>query len=131
MTMKTVGILVLGGGHSLGAIAFAGVLGMAMPVAAEERMWVSVDDNIRRTCPSVDCGAVGRFYRGESVLVYETSDGWARVSRYYDAGCADGASSFVDSGEAACTAENGIRDGQFAEWLRAEFLSDVRAGRSG
>lgn len=129
--MKMFGIAVLGGGCSLTLIALAGWMGTAMPVAAEERMWVNVDHNIRRTCPSVDCGAVGRFYRGESILVYETAGDWARVSRYYGAGCANGMSSFVDSGEAACTVENGIEDGQFAEWLRAEFLSEVRTDRSG
>lgn len=90
---------------------------------AQSRMSVTDDANLRRTCPSLECGVVGRFHRGESIVVYESVDGWSRVSGYYTAGCFDGHAAFVDSGSDACTVENGIRNGELAEWIRSDFLS--------
>lgn len=85
-------------------------------------MRVTADDGLRRTCPSLDCGVIGSSYPGESVVVYETVEGWSRVSLYYSAACNDGRSSFVDAGTSECTPQNGIRDGEFAEWMRSDFL---------
>jgi hypothetical protein len=104
---------------------------MAVPALAEMRMSVRTDDGIRRTCPSMECGTIGRFYPGESVIVYESADGWSRVSRYYSAGCYEGRSAYVETGESECTAENGIRDGEFAEWMRSDSLASEDGDRAG
>lgn len=37
-----------------------------------------------------------------------------------------GASEYVDSGNSACTAENGIVGGKFAEWVNLEQLNKTR-----
>lgn len=87
------------------------------------RMWVKVEEGLRRTCPSLNCGIIGTFFPGESVVVHESVNGWMRVSDYYSAGCYEGRSSFVESGPSGCTAENGISDGEFAEWMRADALA--------
>lgn len=105
------------------AMAILVLAGGIVPAAAQSRMSVTDENNLRRTCPSLDCGAIGRFYPGESVVVHESVDGWSRVSGYYTAGCFEGRSLFVESGPDACTAENGIRDGELAEWIRTEFLA--------
>ena len=91
--------------------------------SAQERMVIHVDDVKRRTCPSMECGVIGRFFFGESVPVYQTMNGWSRVSGYYSAGCHDGRSAFVETGPSACTQANGIAQGEFAEWVRSEFLA--------
>lgn len=109
-------------GSMVWAVAMLMVTGVMAPAAAQSRMSVTDENNYRRTCPSLDCGAIGRFFAGESIVVYETVDGWARVSEYYTAGCFDGRSLFVESGPDACTAENGITDGELAEWIRTDFL---------
>lgn len=97
-----------------------------VPAAAQSRMSVTDENNLRRTCPSLECGAIGRFYAGESIVVYESVDGWSRVSEYYTAGCFDGRSIYVESGPDACTAENGIREGELAEWIRTDFLAKAK-----
>lgn len=99
-------------------------------------MWVTVDRANRRTCPSIECGVVGRLYFRESATVIETKNGWGRITKYYDASCSGGRSEYVDSGKAECTSDNGIVDGQFAEWVKMDLLSDARpldpgAGASG
>jgi hypothetical protein len=101
------------------------VVAGALPVQvnAQERMVIHVDDVRRRTCPSTECGVVGGFFLGESVPVYETMNGWSRVSGYYSAGRHDGRSAFVETGPVACTEANGIAQGEFAEWVRSEFLA--------
>ena len=58
---------------------------------------------------------------------YETAKGWVRVSPYYTAGCHDGRSAFVQSGPADCTVRNGIKGGEFAEWVKAGFLKEDKA----
>ena len=93
------------------------------PAAAEERMVIHSDDAKRRTCPSEQCGVIGRFFSGESVVVYESADGWSRVSRYYTAGCHEGRSAFVEIGHNECTKANGIEQGEFAEWVKTDFLA--------
>jgi hypothetical protein len=112
------------------AAALSAVL-PASPLLAETRMWVNVDDGVRRTCPSMTCGTIGRFFAGESVVVYESADGWSRVSRYYSAGCHGGRSSFVDAGPSECTPQNGIRDGEFAEWIRSNALAAEESDTAG
>jgi hypothetical protein len=62
----------------------------------------------------------------EEAIIYEERSGWARVSKYYDASCQDGLSQYVDSGNAACTASNGIVNGLFAEWVSVKHLSKTR-----
>lgn len=88
---------------------------------AEGRMSVT-KEGFRRTCPSAKCGSIGKFYEGESLFTFETVDGWTRVSPYFSAGCTDGKSPCVQSGPAECVPENGIRRGEFAEWIRKELL---------
>ena len=89
-----------------------------------DKYWVTPDRLNRRTCPSIDCGIVGWLSFREGTNVFEDRDGWARVSRYYDASCANGRSEYVDSGASRCDPENGIVDGKFAEWVSADFLSE-------
>ena len=101
------------------------------PAIAETRMWIKEEGGIRRTCPSMKCGTVGRFFPGESVLVYESVDGWSRVSIYYSAGCFDGRSAYVEEGPDRCLPENGIKDGEFAEWTLSDTLSSIEADKTG
>ena len=93
---------------------------------SSNKHWVTSDRLNRRTCPSTDCGIVGQFFFREGTDVFEDKDGWARVSRYYDASCANGRSEYVDSEDSRCDPENGIVDGKFAEWVLADFLSEDR-----
>ena len=93
---------------------------------SSNKHWVTSDRLNRRTCPSTDCGIVGQFFFREGTDVFEDKDGWARVSRYYDASCANGRSEYVDSEDSRCDPENGIVDGKFAEWVFADFLSEDR-----
>ena len=93
---------------------------------SSNKHWVTSDRLNRRTCPSTDCGIVGQFFFREGTDVFEDKDGWARVSRYYDASCANGRSEYVDSEDSRCDPENGIVDGKFSEWVFADFLSEDR-----
>lgn len=104
---------------------------IATPAVAETQMWVTVDRANRRTCPSTECGVVGKLFFRESAKVAETAKGWARVSKYYDASCSGGRSAYVDAGRADCTSENGINNGQFAEWVRLDMLSKTRPADPG
>ena len=97
---------------------------LLVPAKAQQRMVIHADDVKRRTCPSVECGVIGRFFFGESVPVYESLSGWSRVSSYYSAGCHEGRSAFVERGPSACTEANGIVRGELAEWVRSEFLAE-------
>lgn len=92
------------------------------PSVAQQAMWVNVDTLNRRTCPSTDCGAVGRIFFRQKVDVYETSGEWARVTRSYDAACVAGHSQYVDAGPTSCEPRNGIVDGKFAEWVMRQYL---------
>lgn len=85
--------------------------------------WVTSARLNRRTCPSTNCGVVGRFLFRQSVEEFERRDGWVRVTKYYSASCADGKSNYVDVGDDRCRPENGIVQGQFAEWVSARYLS--------
>jgi len=92
----------------------------------DERYWVTSERLNRRTCPSESCGVVGQFFFREGVTIHERRDGWARVTQPYDASCVNRRSEYVDIGNAACDPANGITDGQFAEWVSAEYLSEDR-----
>lgn len=99
------------------------------PVRAESRMWVAVDNAKRRSCPSMECGIIGRLFFRETVVVYETSKGWSRVSGYSNAGCYEEKSSFVQAGRNDCSEENGISDGKFAVWVRSDSLASQKPAR--
>ena len=88
--------------------------------------WVTSDRLNRHTCPSDDCGIVGQFFFRDGTEILEETGDWARVSRYYDAACIDGESDFVDSGNRECSPDNGIVNGDFAEWVELSFLSAER-----
>ncbi|HEX8375397.1 MAG TPA: hypothetical protein VF606_09480, partial [Geminicoccaceae bacterium] len=100
--------------------------GSPNPNITGEQMWVTSQYLDRHTCPSSSCGVVGRLFFRESADVQERKNGWARVSRRYDASCVGGRSEYVDKGNARCTSANGIENGQFAEWVRLSSLSATR-----
>jgi uncharacterized protein YraI len=100
------------------------VLALLAAASAQERMVIQADDVQRRTCPSTQCGIVGRFFSGEQVPVYESVNGWSRVSDYYSAACYEGRSIFVEHGPSDCAKANGIVQGEFAEWVKSEFLAE-------
>lgn len=85
--------------------------------------WVVSDNLNRRTCPSTQCGIVGQFSFQEKIKIFETREGWARVTKYYNAGCEGGKSIYVDFGESNCLPNNGIINNRFAEWVFMHFLS--------
>ena len=99
---------------------------LAEPVYAGEILWNTADRLNRRTCPSTDCGVVGRLFHREKVTVLERVGEWVRITQPYNASCQGGRSQFVDEGNSACVSENGIRDGKFAEWVSANYLSAAR-----
>lgn len=99
------------------------------PWAAPEgnkRLWVTSERLNRRTCPSESCGVVGQLFFREGVFVHEQRDGWARITQPYDASCVGGRSEYIDAGNAVCDDANGIANGQFAEWVSMEYLSETR-----
>ncbi|MBK8457631.1 MAG: hypothetical protein IPL47_11450 [Phyllobacteriaceae bacterium] len=95
-------------------------------VASEVKMWVSVDQTDRMTCPSENCGKVGRLFFRESAVVHEIVGTWARVTKYYDDACSSGVSVYVDSGPNKCNSANGISNGKVAEWVKLEHLNLIR-----
>lgn len=99
---------------------------LATQALAAGQFWATADRVNRRTCPSTDCGIVGQLFFREGVAIHERKGGWARISKYYNASCRAGKSEYVDSGNASCTASNGIRNGQFAEWVSVSLLSEAR-----
>ena len=98
----------------------------AVPVIAQERLWVNADSLYRRTCPSKACGTVGKQFFRESVPALERRDGWVRITEPYDASCVGGISEYVDSGTAGCVPTNGIEDGKFSEWVMEQYLVSER-----
>jgi hypothetical protein len=90
------------------------------------RMWVITDRADRRTCPSAECGTVGNLFYREAADVFETKDGWARITKYYPAYCTSGRLADVKSGKPDCSAANGVRDGTVAQWVRLDRLSRDR-----
>jgi hypothetical protein len=98
---------------------------------AAENYWVTSDTLERRTCPAATCGVVGQLLFREKASVLEVKNGWARITTYYDASCVADRSEYVDTGNAACIAENGINDGKFAEWVSLKALSKTRPADPG
>src|SRR5690606_14523824 len=88
--------------------------------------WVTTQSLTRYTCPSTGCGVVGEHYYRQGLDILEERNGFARVTKYYDASCTNGQSDYVDSGPAGCTNVNGIENGQFAEWVETSALSTER-----
>ena len=99
---------------------------LPQPSDGSERHWVVTPRLERRTCPSQRCGIVGQLFFREGVKLLERKGEWARISEPYHAACEGGRSAYVDKGNAECTAENGIADGKFAEWVLAASLSPDR-----
>lgn len=93
---------------------------------SDTRLWVTSERLNRRTCPSDSCGVVGQLFFREGVTVHEQRDNWARITKLYDASCVGGRSEYVDTGNAACDPANGISEGQFAEWVSADYLAETR-----
>lgn len=89
-------------------------------------MWVTSDRLERHTCPDMKCGAVGALFFREKATVLEKSNGWGRITRYYDGSCVGGKSEYVDSGNSQCEAANGFKDGKFAEWVPLAQLATKR-----
>ncbi len=107
------------------------LLSVSTGYAAEQKMWVGSDSLLRYTCPSTECGSVGRLYFREAVTVFESRRGWARITGYYDASCQNGNSQYVDFGWRACSPENGIVNGQMAEWVNLSSLAGTRPADPG
>lgn len=99
------------------------------PIVAEEhseKLWVATERLNRRTCASETCGIVGKLFFREGVTPLEEQNGWVRISGHYSASCEGGINEYVDEGNTACTEENGIVDGSFAEWVEKSYLSQTR-----
>lgn len=94
--------------------------------ADKGKLWVTTQYADRHSCPSEECGIVGRLFFREAATPMEAKDGWVRVTKVYDASCQNGESQYVDKGNAACTTANGITNGQFAEWVKESQLSVAR-----
>lgn len=92
----------------------------------DRKMWVTSQYLDRHTCPSESCGIVGRLSFREAATVLEIKNGWTRITKFYDASCVNGVSKYVEKGTANCTAENGISDKRFAEWVLSKNLSSTR-----
>lgn len=95
-------------------------------VSEEGKMWVTGERQIRYTCPSKDCGVVGKFYFREGVTVIEEKAGWARITKPYDGACKQNKSRYVDVGNSTCSSDNGFVDGKFSEWVELSGLSATR-----
>lgn len=93
---------------------------------SDVKLWVTSDRLKRYTCPSTDCGVVGKYFFREAAFVFEERGEWIRTTKYYTASCKNGLSEFVEEGNAVCVSSNGIENGMFAEWIEKKFLSDVR-----
>ena len=87
-----------------------------MAIKPAYKRWVTSDKLNRRTCASTACGVVGQYFFREAADVFETENGWARVSHDHDTSCVSGTSEYDDAGNALCNPSNGITDGRFAEW---------------
>ena len=99
--------------------------------AADQNLWVSADRVDRHTCPSVKCGVAGQLMFRAGVEVLETKNGWVRVTKPYSASCSGDISEYVKSGNAACVASNGIKNGTFAEWVPVKLLTKRRPADPG
>lgn len=98
---------------------------------AEEDYWVTVDRLNKRTCSENSCGVLGQLFFREKVTVKERHNGWARITKYYDASCRGGKSEYVDAGRANCIESNGIVNGKVAQWVSMKYLSQTRPADPG
>ena len=89
-------------------------------------LFVNVERVQRRTCPNITCGDVGWIAEPQVVEALEQRDGWVRITKSYDALCKNSVSEYIDGGKDTCTADNGIRDGRFAEWVPMSALIKER-----
>ncbi len=101
------------------------------PAFAGDDFWVTANELNRRTCPSEECGIVGKLLFREKVQVHEEKDGWVRISKFYDGACNNGRSSFVEEGNDTCSPDNGITEGKLAEWVAKDHLSSTRPSDPG
>lgn len=118
----------------ISAVLVAASLSGSGALVAQEvgaQLWANADRVNRRTCPSTECGSVGQLFFREAAEVFEERDGWIRITKYYDGSCVNDRSQYVDSGNASCAASNGFDGSQFAEWVSADFLVDVRPADPG
>ena len=115
-----------GGGNQADNISAKDFNASANAVDDTTRLWVTTSRLERRTCPSERCGVVGQLFFREAANVLERRGEWARITQPYDAACEGGRSTYVDTGNAACIAENGITHGRFAEWVLVRSLSAAR-----
>ena len=100
---------------------------LSISAHAARDSWVTADNLYRQTCPAPTCGIVGVLKFRERATVLEEKDGWARITKYYDASCVNGISQYVDRGNKKCVASNGISNGEFAEWVPAKYISPTRS----
>ena len=90
------------------------------------KLWVTSDRLDRHSCPAETCGIVGQLFFREAATPLEEKDGWVRISEPYAAFCENGVNEYVDSGNNACTEENGVVGGDFSEWVQKAQLSEIR-----
>lgn len=84
---------------------------------------------VLQSCPSPYCGSIARLIVEKPVPVYERRNGWIRISEYYDADCRNGITTFIEGPANACTRENGVHNGQVAEWAPAAAFKIVSASQ--
>jgi hypothetical protein len=90
---------------------------------ATSTMWVVAERLSIRTCAADSCGIMSGLISGSRVSVYEVVNGWARISGYSTASCENGVSFMIDDGNGDCSEQNGIIDGNVAQWVSMQFLS--------
>lgn len=100
------------------------------PSAVMGTNWVTSDRLDLRSCPDESCGLSTRLIFREIAEVEEVQNGWGRVSRYINAPCESGRTSYL-TGRDTCTSENGFVDGRYAQWAKLEFLSPQRPDEPG
>lgn len=126
-SLNLIAALLLAGCGPSGADPAPGDVGASNQGATNyEQFWAATQRSDRHTCPSERCGVVGQLMFRESAHVYERRDGWARISEPYLAGCANGRSDYVDTGNADCVEDNGIVGGRLAEWVQLSTLTETR-----
>lgn len=109
---------------SILTVLFSSLLSSSAIAATD--MWVTGDNVILRTCPDEKCGRIGTSFFREKATIMEEKDGWARITKFYDASCANGLSEYITEGNAACVASNGIENGQVAKWIPINALNSAR-----
>ncbi|MFA4836437.1 MAG: hypothetical protein WC749_10260 [Dehalococcoidia bacterium] len=114
-------------GRFFSGLALCAVLQVfAAHALGQEKLWVTTDRTDRYTCPSTECGVAGRLMFREGVDILERKGKWVRITKTYSASCTGGVSEYIKSGNRACTAVNGIKDGKFAEWVQSKDFSRDR-----